>query len=64
MDQQPLHQVGGQPQECGLLIRPARRSGTQGFDFDQFEIELMYQRGRLKRVIGTLGTHAGDGDAP
>jgi hypothetical protein len=64
MDQKSLHQVGGQPQECSLLICPARRGGTQGFDFDQLEIELMYQRGRLKRVTGALGTHAGDGDAP
>jgi hypothetical protein len=64
MDQKPLHQVGRQPQECSLLIRSARRGGTQGFDFDQFEIELMYQRGWLQRVTGALGTHARDGDAP
>ena len=64
MDQQPLHQVGCQPQECCFFVRAARRRRTQGFDLYQLEIELMYQRGWLKGVIATLGAHTRGGNAP
>ena len=61
MNQQLLHQVSRQPKECGLLIRSAR---AQGFDFDQFEIELVHHRGGLEGVIRALGPHARGRDPP
>src|SRR5215469_2976642 len=64
MNQQPLHQVSRQPQERSLLIRSARAGRAKGFDFDQFEIELMNQGGGLERVTRGLGPHARGGDSP
>jgi len=37
---------------------------TQGFDFDQFEVELVDDSGGLERVIDTLGPHARCRDPP
>src|SRR5215467_8962336 len=64
MNQQPLHQESREPQERGLLIRSIRTGRAKGFDFDQFEVELVYHRGGLERVIRALGPHARGGDSP
>jgi hypothetical protein len=64
MNQQPLHQECRQPKKCGFLIRAARTDRTKGFDFDQFEIELMDHRGGLERMIRAFGPHPRGGDSP
>lgn len=64
MYQQLLHQICRQPKERGFLIRSVRTSRSKGFDFDQFEIELMHDCGGLERVILALGTHARGGNPP
>ena len=55
MNQQPLHQVGRESQERGLLIRSLRTGRAKGFNFDQFEVELVHQSSGLERVIRALG---------
>src|SRR5215471_14456933 len=64
MNQQPFHQESRQPQERGLLIRPARTSRAKGLDLDQFEIKLMYDGRGLQRVTWALGPHARGGNPP
>ena len=64
MNQHLLHQVSRQAQERGLLIGSTRSGRAEGFDFNQFEIELMYQSGGLERMIRALGPHARTGDPP
>lgn len=64
MNQQLLHQICRQPKERGFLIRSVRTSRPKGFDFDQFEIELMHDCGGLERVILALGPHARGCNSP
>src|SRR5262249_22559606 len=42
----------------------ARTSRAKGFDFDQFEIELMHHCGGLECVVGALCPHPRGGDSP
>jgi hypothetical protein len=64
MNQQPLHQISRQPQERSLVIGSTRTGRAKGFNFDQFEVELVDDRGGLERVTRTLGPHARGGDSP
>jgi len=62
MNQQPLHQVCCEPQERSLLIGSVGTGRPKGFDFDQFEVELVHQSSGLESVIRALGSHARGGD--
>jgi hypothetical protein len=62
MNQHPLHQESRQRQERSLLIRSIRTGRAKGFDFDQFEIELVYYRRGLERVTRALAPHTRGGD--
>src|SRR3954454_4822095 len=64
MNEQALHQIRRKAQELSLLILSAGTGRPKGFDFDQFEIELVYHRGGLERVIRALGPHARGGNSP
>ena len=62
MNQQLLHQISRQSKERRFLIRSVRTGRPKGFDFDQFEIKLMHDRGGLERVILALCPHARGGN--
>src|SRR3954452_17917169 len=64
MNEQLPDQVTGQPQERGLLVLPSRTGRAQGFDFDQFEIELVDHRCGLKCVTRALSPHARGRNTP
>src|SRR5215469_6867094 len=62
VNQQLLHQISRQSKERRFLIRSVRTGRPKGFDFDQFEIKLMHDRGGLERVILALCPHARGGN--
>jgi hypothetical protein len=64
MNQQLLHEVCRQPKERGFLVRSVRTRRPKGFDFNEFEIELMHDRRGLERVIRALRPHARRSDSP
>src|SRR5215472_5976299 len=64
MNQQLLDEISRQAQKGRILVLPAAACGAKGFDFDEFEIELVHHRGGLERMARPLDAHAGRGNPP